>query len=166
MFKAIRSSTMDTGYIPSSRAPFQYSGSRGPGTLEMITLNARHFGARPVSRLRPVGAMLNAVKFRISSGLICAKRFFASRTEACTTRRRLAGSQMCVPRLAKIIAIWLPPALSSLRRDIGTMAISGRSGRAFWLIRYSRSACPHMLSTTSLRVQLKAPDKRLRRSSE
>ena len=39
MFSAWPSSGIDSGYSPSSRAPFQYIGVRGPGTLEMTRLN-------------------------------------------------------------------------------------------------------------------------------
>jgi len=40
MLSAWPSYGMDSGYTPVIRAPFQYSGLCGPGTLEISTLNA------------------------------------------------------------------------------------------------------------------------------
>ena len=55
MFRATPSIGIETGYISSSRAPFQYSGSRGPGTLEITTLNGGRTRSGPSSVVTGIG---------------------------------------------------------------------------------------------------------------
>ena len=61
MLSACPSRTIDAGYMASNFAPFQYNGSRGPGTLEIITLKAWRFGIKPEAIFKPAAPYINAL---------------------------------------------------------------------------------------------------------
>ena len=139
MFSAWPCCGTDNGYMPCIRAPSQYSGSRGPGTFEMIRLT--EVGARsatpgtwvansgPVA-IRPVSSWVCSVLWVAS----CALALFI---EAMISVNRRCGSASWVAKLQGTIPTALPlsPKAPSERSDTGTPAVSALLGSASCSIR-------------------------------
>src|SRR6185312_3962953 len=113
------------------RAPPQYIGSVGPGTLEMTMLNGGgEDRTRPGIADSPSGAMSAADSAYACSLGSSANTFLLPRIEALIVSSRLAGSSTSVARLHNSAPTWLPPAsaCSSERMLTVTIAINGVSG--------------------------------------
>src|ERR1035437_7931899 len=158
MFSACPSTGIDAGNRLSSRAPFQYRGLLGPGTLEITTLNGGPvMWSTPGIGPSAIPATLSTLTARHCSGLSPDRAFLEWRIEWWIRSSRAAGSGSSVPRLHSTAPTELPslaewPSASSDRRDTGTMAISAWSGRASCSSRYRRNAPAAIASIVSLTV--------------
>src|SRR5262245_10500247 len=148
--------TIDSGYSPAICAPARYSGTCGPGTLEMARLAKRIRPAspeRPYSEASPLsshGDPIDGKSFgiRLPKVPICA---FIARVPAMISARRLIGSLRCVARSISVPDTWLLLVASpSARSEIGTPATSDFSGSSRPSAKYSRNAVLHSHSTMSL----------------
>src|ERR1700722_7672779 len=92
MFSAWPSNAIDSGEVPSSRAPFQYIGWVGPGTLEMTMLNAGGaVEAQPGTADSPSGALRAADGGEGCSRGNSANTFLLPRIDALIVSSRVAG---------------------------------------------------------------------------
>src|SRR5574337_1271525 len=148
--------TIDSGYIASRCAPARYSGTCGPGTLEIVTFDTRSRAAsreRPYSETSPdssQGEPSDGKSLGIRPPMlpICA---FIARVARTIASSRASGSAIALPSSTSAPETWLLAVASpSARTEIGTNATSGAAGSSRASARYARSAVEHSHSTMSL----------------
>ena len=141
--------------MPVIFAPAKYSGTCGPGTLEIVTLARRSRSARrerPYSDASPLSSQGEpregkSLGMRLPKLPICC---FIARVPAMMACRRLSGSSSCVARSITVPETWLLLLVSpSGRSEMGTPATSVFSGSSRESRRYSRKAVLHSHSTMS-----------------
>ena len=141
------------------RAPAMYSGTGGPGTLEMATLPAAGRRAakleRPSSDDSPVmsqGEPVTGVSTP-STGFSSLTTALADSDDAWIALKRAGRSAISVARSTRIAETWLfISSLSAARRLTGTIAISDFFGSRSRSFRKRRSALLHIAMTTVLTV--------------
>ena len=170
MFSARKWAGIDTGYTSSSRAPFKYNRSCGPGTLEITTLKSGRLRASPESTLGAAGAIKAAAWATFSRRDMRLSFCLAALVDCTIFCRRATGSATSVARLARRMPTWLPPSSTPLPAspcsDTGTMAIKGAFGSAACASRWRRRAPAQMARVTSFTVALPALPMALSRASE
>ena len=142
-------------------APRKYSGTCGPGTLEMTRLctglaSVSWCGRTPASRCRTPRARRTATSPADSVALIAELCCLATEFASAMALSRSAGSAMWVSSLENMPETWLRPGRSDLPcTDTGTIATSEESGSSPRSSRKWRSTPDTSAITTSLTLTSK-----------